>query len=343
MNFKKFLSITTFSILSFSLNQLSAQETETEIQESDSKKSNSEFYITVDAAYYPESEYRTSSAHIAKLTGVYYGLEGRATLHADYTISTPLGTNWLLKDANIKLQSAFEVSPVTIRPMFSVSFTPVPFLSFSAGASIGTGWTLFGWEGMSILDKAVSNAKKAEYNDLTPFKHFYYDYWTQGTFMFDTGAIIPGDWTHFVTAFSFQLCYRGLTGVSNDEIWEWQASDCKANGLQYYSSFILAYQMPKLPKKVYRVGFMTEFEGHFKDSDYVNLGGDYNGNFQTVSISPLIQFKFTKNDSLIVLANVSSRRAFKEEHDETTVEPYLNYIGYEWYFRRVALSYTHIF
>jgi hypothetical protein len=70
---------------------------------------------------------------------------------------------------------------------------------------------------------------------------------------------------------------------------------------------------------------------------------DYKGDFKTASISPFAQIKFNEKNSLTILASVSSRRAFKEEHDETTVEPYLNYTGYEWYFRRIALSYTHRF
>ncbi len=322
MKNKKLFLISIFAL--FSLKAFSAEE------------KNPDLYVTIDGAYYPESEYRTSSAHMSKLTGAYYGLEGRATMNADYTIKTPLGEHWLLKDAKIVLNGAFELSPVTIRPKFSVSFTPVPFLQFSAGTSIGTGWTIFGWEGMSILNK-----EKKEYEDLTPFTHFYYDFWAQGTFQFDTGAIFEGDWTHVLFLASYQAKYAAISGVGDDEIWEWQASDNKANGFQVYVSSVIAYQMPK---KLNRVGFLFELEGHYKESDYAVLNNNfYKGDFKTVSVSPFAYIKFNEKNTLTILASVSSRRAFEEEHEETTIEPYLNYIGYEWYFKRIALSFTHTF
>lgn len=115
----------------------------------------------------------------------------------------------------------------------------------------------------------------------------------------------------------------------------------KANGWQFYTNAIIAYQMPKI---VSRVGFLFELEGHYDKSDYAVLNNnDFKGDFKTASISPFAQVKFNERNALTVLASVSSRRAFKEKHDETTVEPYLNYTGYEWYFRRIALSYTHKF
>ncbi|MBR1715740.1 MAG: hypothetical protein IJ717_12450 [Treponema sp.] len=317
-----------------------AEENQSSNQQENQQKGNLGTYLTIDAAYYPESEYRTSSAHLSKLTGVYYGLEGRATLGAEYAFSTPLGGHWLLRDANVAVGGAIEVSPVTVKPKLSVSFTPLPFLVLSAGGDVGTGWTLLGWEGMSVLDKTKSQ-DEAEYDDLAPFRHFYYDFWIQGTFQFDTGAIWAGDWTHVLFLAGYQVKYAALTGVGDDEIWEWQASDNKANGWQFYTNAIIAYQMPKM---VSRVGFLFELEGHYDKSDYAVLNNnDYKGDFKTASISPFAQVKFNERNALTVLASVSSRRAFKEEHDETTVEPYLNYVGYEWYFRRIALSYTHKF
>jgi len=338
MKIKKLLPLSIFPLL-FSLSTKIYAEENQEANQQDQEK-NLQVYLTLDAAYYPESEHRTSSAHLSKLTGAYYGLEGRATLGANYTIATPLGDHWLLKDANLAIASAIELSPVTLKPKFSLAFTPLPFIEFSAGSDVGTGWTLFGWEGMSILNKAA-NMNDADYEDLTPFKHWYYDFWLQGTFQFDTGAIWSGDWTHVLFLASYQVMYAALTGVGDDEIWEWQASDNMANGWQFYANAILAYQMPKM---VNRVGFLFELEGHFDKDDYVVLNGnDYKGDFKTASISPFAQIKFNEKNTLTILASVSSRRAFEEEHDETTVEPYLNYIGYEWYFNRIALSYTHMF
>jgi len=295
------------------------------------------FSISTDFAYYPQSDYIAQGNHFAPLTGPYSGLEGRVAGNMDYKIPLPLGDNWLLADSNIVLGAALELSPVSVKPGLSLTFTPLPFLVFSTGAEIGTGWNLAGLQGMAYLDFDTTE-NKLVYTDYKPFQTWFVKWYGQGTFQFDTGAIVAGDWTHLQFMYSYQIYYEALTSADDDDIWMWQCSGNKANGWCNYQNIILAYQMPLV---LSRIGLLTEFSGHYSDSDYANE--HYKGSFKSISISPLAQFTFGQHDSLSALLGFSSRRSFEEKHEESIYEPMLTYSGREWYFNRIALSWTHTF
>lgn len=293
-----------------------------------------DFSVTTDFGYYPDSKtiINNSSTHFAPITGVFSGVEGRVTGNANYVIATPLGENWLLNSANIVLGTSIELTPVSIKPGVSVTFTPLPFLVFSAGAQSGTGWTIAGLKGMASYD-----ASNDEYNSLSMFKNWFLKWWVQGTFQFDTGAIFPGDWTHVVMQYSYQVYYEGLSGMDNQDVWMWQTSGNKVNGLRNYQNLILAYQMPL---KLYRVGVLAELDGYYKDDVYKNP--NYNGSFKEISISPLLQFKFNDKNTLSALINFSSRRSFTTDVVANT-NVFNDFASREWYFKRIALSWTHNF
>lgn len=295
---------------------------------------NLSFDLSIDFAYYPQSDaiINNEKTHFSPLTGAYSGLEGRVTGSANYKIDTPLGTNWLVSDANIVLSGQLEITPVSVRPIISATFTPLPFLVFSAGTSAGTGWNLAGLKGM-----AKYNFVTDTYDDLTPFKYFFTKWYAEGTFQFDTGAVIPGDWTHVVMQYTYQIYNESLSGCNTNDIWEWQVSGNKANGLQNYQCGILAYQMPLV---LYRAGVMYESDGHIKSSDYKNA--EYKGDFKSISISPLLQFKFNESNTLACLFGFSSRRSYKEPVTKET-ETTNSFCTREWYFNRFALSYSKSF
>ena len=317
-----FLSLVAMSIFSFNLAALDIYPTNAN--------------IATDFAFYPKSDYLAGDSHFAPITGPYSGLEGRITRNMAYKIKTPLGDHWLLSDANIVLASSFELTPVSVRPGLSIEFTPLPFIVFSTGASIGTGWNLAGLQGMAYL--TTDDEGKLTYKDYTPFKTYFVKWYGQGTFQFDTGALVPGDWTHVQFMYTYQVYYEGLTSAKNGDIWMWQCSNNKVNGWCDYQSIILAYQMPLV---LSRVGILTEIGGHYSSADY--KAEAFNGSFKSISISPLAQFTFGEHDSLSLLVGFSSRRSFEEEHKESIYEPFLTYKGREWFFNRIALSWAHTF
>ena len=294
------------------------------------------YSISTDFAYYPKSDYIAGDTHFAPLTGIFSGLEGRVKGDMDYKISTPLGEHWLLADANLVLGASFELTPVSVKPGVSIEFTPLPFLVFSTGAAIGTGWNLAGMQGLAYL--TTDDEGKLTYNDYTPFNNWFVKWYAQGTFQFDTGAIVAGDWTHVQFMYTYQIYYERLTNTDNGDIWMWQCTKNKVNGWSNYQNIILAYQMPLV---LSRVGILTEINGHYSDSDFPRK--EYKGSFKTIAISPLAQFTIGKHDSLSAILGFSSRRSFEEEHEESIVAPTLTYAGREWFFNRLALSWTHTF
>ena len=320
-----------FLILAFCANLLSAQETKNE------ERSPLSVYVTTDVVYYPESKAKIgrSDAHFAGITGAFSGFEWRSTLFADYMIKTPLGEHWLLSDANVVLTGAFEFTGISVRPQLALGFQSFPFLVFKGGGSIGFGWNMLGFEGLCALDE-----KSKKYEAVSTFSHPFYEVWAQGTLMFDTGALVPGDWNHLVMLASYKTFYSGIAGLEKHRPFEWQGDKNRVEGLQYEFCGILAYQMPLV---LYRAGFMYTAYGHYDGGDYGDFDVSYDGAFTQQSLSGLCQFKFAEKDELTCIAQFSTRRSFDKELDEAEDALFAQKVGTEWYFQRLIFSWTHKF
>lgn len=292
--------------------------------------------LITDFAYYPSSDHKKGSGtSFAPVTGIYDSLECRTTFNADYKINTPLGENWLLSDSYMLLSGAMELTPVSVRPKISLGFQPLPFFVIKGGTSIGFAWNYLNLGGIRNF-----NREKKEYESISGFAHPYYDFWGQTILMFDTGAVIPGDWTHVVMLASFTASYSGIGGIEKGQPYEWQCSKNKVSGPQYEVSGLLAYQMPSA---LSMAGFMYSAEGHFKGSDYGDFDRNYNGSFVRHSVSPFLQFKLGEKDELYCLFNFAGRRKFREKYEEEEKELFMETSGREWFFNRLALSWTHNF
>lgn len=293
------------------------------------------FSLTTAAADYLERDIEPGEDHFASVAGPFNGAKVATIFNAIYTLPTPLGSHWLLKDADVEFTVGLELSPLSIRPLVKAEFTPVPFLVFGAGGTIGTGWNPLGFDGMSIY-----NPVKAKYESLTPFKHYYYDFWASATFQFDTGALIPGDWSHVVMQASYQWIYKGITGVDDGDIWEWQVIPGEANGWQYYVTAVLGYQMPLV---LDMIGFMAEFYGHYDRSDYAKMYRGFDGEFMWIDLSVLLEFAFNEKNTLKTLFTFEGDRSFSVKHENSDQEPLLKRTGREWSFYRIALVWDHKF
>ena len=307
------------------------------------KLKNIDFGLSLDLAYYPKAKnvqtgiVEKDVVQFAPTTGIYNGIEGRFNFYGTYTIPTPLGSHFLVKDASVELTEKIEITPVSIMPTTSLSFTPVPFLVFSGGFQLGTGWDLGNLlkGGMSVYSPTLENTNN--YEALSPFEHLFTRFWFQGTFQFDTGAIFQGDWTHVQMMYSYQVYYEGLTGVADKTPWKWQLTGNKVNGLKEYQQAILAYKMPLM---LSRIGIVFESERYYKDSVYINE--KYRASLPELNASLMGQLSFTKKDTLTVLLNFCGRKAFAV-YDEKLPDSAFTTTGTEWYFKRIALSYSHSF
>lgn len=303
-------------------------------ENADEEKSPWALSLTTDAAFDFKSDYVSGPTHFAPITKVYGGIEACITLNGSYTLATPLGESWLVKDAHVAFGAAMELSPITFKPTLSIEFQPLPFFVLSAGGSFGIGWNMLGFEGLCAYDYDSD-----EYQKLSTFEHPYYEAWAKATIMFDTGAIFAGDWTHVVMMANFKTMYAGVMNIGRNTVYEWQASKNQVQGLQYDAQVVLGYQMPLV---LSLAGIRFQATGHFDGSDYGAINSTFDGAFASISLSPLFQFSFGDKDSLICLLDFSSRRSFAESN--TAAEDVrLHTVGREWYFRRVAFSYTHKF
>lgn len=299
------------------------------------------FILITDFAYYPKSvptvmgNPQDEISRFAPLDGFYSAVEARVTGKMDYKIPTPFGTNPLVKGNNVTITPALELSPVTIMPQLFVAFTPIAFLKFTASAKIGTGWEFIGIKGMGILDTPETG-----YVSLNPFENYFYEFRLTNLFQFDLGAIIPGDWTHVVTQATYEIMYTGLTGVENGTPWIWQASGEKANGWNYYSQIILGYQMPLV---LQTVGLQFEISGYYDQASFDSAYVEWNPAFTRVNINPICILKFNDKHSLTIQSRFSSRRGFSSGAGSDATNFNLNYNGREWWFERVALSYSYSF
>lgn len=296
------------------------------------------FSLGVDFAYYPKSNQLSGADHFAPLTGPFSGLEFRVVPGFSYTIFTPFSNNPLVKGNNVKVKTTLEVSPVSLSSTLSVSFTPIAFLVFSAGGDIGSGWS---FAPMNVNGMASFDSSSNSYVALSPFSSLHSSIWFEGLFQFDLSALLPGEWNHVVLVATYKPYYDSITtGGENGNPWLWQGTGEKANGWQYYSNIILAYQMPLV---LQTIGVQTEFHSFYSEKSFASQYQSWNPRFTTISINPLVNLMLASNHNLIIQAGFSSRRSFTQDSSSLEHDLLKQYEGREWFFKRFALSYSFTF
>lgn len=291
--------------------------------------------LGVDLAYYPLSEKVAGTTHFAPISGAYSGVEMRAVPYIAWVIPTPFSDNSLVKGNNLKIKAALEMSPVSLVSDFSLSFTPIAFLVFSTGIKAGSAWT---FTPLNVDGMATYDTISAKYTPLSPLSSLYYNYWAEALFQFDLAAVFPGDWHHLAFVATYKPYYEALSnGGENGNPWYWQGSGEKANGWKYYSSMILAYQMPIL---LQTIAVQTEFESFYSNNSFAPEYEMWNPEFAKISISPLINLEFSQSQNLIILFGFSSRRSFTSSTASLKNDLQKTTMGREWFFNRIALSYS---
>lgn len=266
------------------------------------------------------------------------GAEAKAAFSLSEKVPFFVGDGPLFSGNSIRGKFTFELSPVSVNGLGQLSFTPIAFLVFDAGAGIGTGWSVGPFRGLGLNLPAASDI------DLTNFGGAVWRVWGAGTFQFDLAAVAPGTWNHIVLLATAKVEYKAFTGASADQAWLWEADQAdNFNGAKLYGTFVLAYQMPL---KLNLIGVMAESEeylGSVRDLSPMDSAGGWGSDFRIWQVGALTNFALGKNDSLAVLAQFKLRPDWT---DATTQNRYFgdrDYEGAYWYFNRVAFSYTHTF
>jgi len=263
------------------------------------------------------------------------GAEAKAALSLSESFPMLVGSGPLTSGNNLKLKGSAELSPVSLNVVVQASLTPIAFLVFDGGASVGTGWTAGPFRGLGI--NPVGNAESDI--DLEPFGGAVYRVWGTGTFQFDVAALAPGDWNHVVMVASSKVEYKAYTGAGSRDAWLWEADSAENfNGSKLYMTYVLGYQMPLM---LDMVGIMVESEEWLGDvRDYGPMKTAWGSDFRTWQLGALTNFSLSDKDSLTVLYQFKRKVDYTEESTRNRDFRTRVYDDAYWYFNRLAFSYT---
>jgi hypothetical protein len=211
--------------------------------------------------------------------------EARLRLGQSFIFPFLQGSNPLTRGNNIKTTITADVTPVSLAGIGEIVWTPVAFLLLSGGGQAGSGWNMPLGDGIGL--------KKPE-NDIAPgpgdpprdmkvvgdnFDGLIWKAWGGGTFQFDLGAVIPGDWTHVVFQTSHKFIYSAYTRAGPCDFWFFENDDGEnMNGWKYAAMFLLGYQMPLSPV-LDTIGLMAELEKPLYNAEGGDLWGANLGNW----------------------------------------------------------------
>lgn len=330
----------TFSFAFAQDNGLTEELEAQAIESKESENSPHSFSLIAEAALYPSSERLAGEGErFAPINGPYDSGQLGLTALYEYTIPIP-GSAALTQGNTVVLGADFQISPGTIKPHIFLRYSPIAFLLFGAGAKFGTGWEFMGAQCLASYNQA-----SGKFDNITPFKNWFYEFDISAVFQFDAAAVWPGDWHHIVFMAGYELRLSGMTGQADGHPWVWAADFPKVNGLNYYANAILGWQLPL--KHLSLVGCQAEFEGFYDDGQIDSAYRNFDIDFCRINIAPLVVFSFTKKDTLFALVYFERRRGYDSGkgyvngREQSELE--MNCSGGEWYFRRLALRYIHKF
>lgn len=292
--------------------------------------------ISYDSRLLPTAYPLASGDYGRDLGNGWGGAEAKASITHKIKVPFMQGTGALSSDNNILYQFQGELSPVSINVIASAALTPIAFLNFQAGTSLGTGWNFFGlFNGLGLNEDGTGIPEE------DPVPGIVLKSWLSGTFQFDLGAVIPGDWTHVIMAATAKLEHEYFSGAGEKEAWQYEADAGENfNGFSFRGTYVLGYQ---LPYKLNTVALLVETEqmiGANKDlssSDAADWGSD----FTQVTFGPIANIKLSENSSLLILLQFRTEKLFT---DATVYNNYFRnrvYDGTYVDFRRIAFSYSH--
>ena len=245
------------------------------------------------------------------------------------------GANALISDNNILYSLKGTFSPISINAIISATLTPIAFLNFQVGSSIGTGWNIPGFSnglGMNIDGTGIPAPDSLAGIVFKP--------WLSATFQFDMGAVIPGEWTHVLLSTTARFEYKYYSAAKTGQPWQYQADEGENfNGLSYLGTYILAY---RLPFKVDTAGILVETEQMLGNNKILSPMSSYGwgSDFIKITFGPLINIQLTTDSSIIILMQFSAEKSYTKatvfnnyfitrKYEETYID-----------FHRIAFSYT---
>lgn len=235
-------------------------------------------------------------------------LEAKASISETVTVPFLVGANALTSGNNVQFSFGAEVSPVSVNGTVDAVWTPIAFLQFYTGGSVGTGWNIPIASGLRTNERELPPVDKPFENGTKKDASFGGAVWSGkagGVFQFDFAAIKPGDWNHVVLRTAHHIKYRAYSDAASDESWLYEADAGEnRNGLSYYGNYLLGYQMPIV---LNTVGMLVETDKYLFDTKNSELWGD---ELIRWTFGPLFNFKVSEKTQIALLVQWNTPRNF---------------------------------
>ena len=158
------------------------------------------------------------------------------------------GENPLTSNNNITLKMNVCLSPISADIMGDAVFTVLPFILFTVGGAVGSGWN-YDLGNLPLIGLGLNNKmnngdtrKNVSGNGLDGV---VWNVHIGNTLQFDFAAIFPGDWNHVVVQVYNEINYRAYTNAKADEFWYYQMDEgMNQNAFRYKFEAVLGYAMP---------------------------------------------------------------------------------------------------
>lgn len=267
-------------------------------------------------------------------------LSGKISLGTYFSIIAPFlkFDHFLLNDNNINLTFSTDITPVSIKTSMDISITPVAFLTFDAGAQIGTGWNIPGL-GAGLARNNYSGVHRYEDKDILMKDSLYgpvFKNWFSAALQLDISSIIDKPykrWTHVVmsAAPSFE-CVELLNYSYYERTFYWEL-DNTFNGWTFSCDFMLGYKIPVIEDSRKEEAEEKMFMGYVRHNNFtitgvmwVSLSANvthYNdspmkdhgwgSDFVTCKFGPNIMFDLPNNFSFIIGVHWSNGMVYSSD------------------------------
>lgn len=274
-----------------------------------SKKVLVAFFCFFCLGFIPSSVYSENSANSSRSFTINFTTRKDIQFKITQSFWFPLlaGNGVLTEGNNLRMNFSADISPVSVNGTAEIIFTPIAFLQFIAGGSVGSGWNIPIANGLRInkpgrnTDGSLDGSNNLIGNT---FEGLVLTVKGGAVFQFDFAAIKPGIWNHVVFRGYQEFRYRTLTTASKDDSWVFENSvGEERNGWTYYGNYMLGY-LP--PLKLSLVGILVEQEKSLYGAENGRSWGDDLSRWRiallaaftfnpSVSMAGLLQFRTQRN------------------------------------------------
>lgn len=283
----------------------------------------------------PDSTFRFSQDNVFTIVGVlftHHALRNSETLHnwPFFAVAAPAVSS------SYKVEKDFGKA-FTLKGDGAASLTPM-----NMGISSGIGVSLFHLLELGIRGSATS---AWNYGKTSTFmgvydpgeKNFSQDlFLTEGSFsvMYRASVTIPllaflpkSKWTKIILKAGANLEYSMYTGAEDGEPWK-AGADTRING---YRGEISGSVMYMLPFKHVNMAMLTaKVSGFLDEDDFDEIYKDYDPDFKTMNITPMVMFKINEKWSGMAMVPIVRERKFNKSTYESNEELMLTKTGTQW-------------